>query len=227
MRQFKWRTTELATACVAIGLVCVGAVAAATAPSGSVAGAVTAASGATFTVKTTVTSTGSSKVKLSSKTAITKQAAGNRSNLKAGDCVRASGTASGTAVAATQIVITGVTASQCSAGFGGTHAAPQGGGAGAGAAGLASRSGGIALGTISAVKGSTLTVTGRFGAKSVVVSSKTTILKTVSAAATAISVKECAIVRGTSSDDGATVVASNVSLSAPTKDGCSARPGVA
>ena len=65
----------------------------------------------------------------------------------------------------------------------------------------------------------------RFGAKSVVVSSKTTILKTVSAKAAAITVKECAFVRGASSDNGLTVAASSVGLSAPTKNGCSARPG--
>jgi len=214
-------------ACMAIGLVGVGAgAAAATAVSGSVAGAVTSVAGATFTIKTTVTSTGSSTVRLSSTTAITKQAAGTQANLKKGDCVRASGTASGTAVAATQIVITGVNASQCSTGFGGGNGPPQGAASGSGGGGFTpSGNGGFAFGTISAVKGSTLTVTGRFGAKSVVVSSKTAVLTTVSAKPPAITVKECAFVRGTSSDNGLTVAATNVSLSAPTKDGCSARPG--
>jgi hypothetical protein len=211
-------------ACMAIGFIGVRAVGAATAVSSSVAGAVTSVAGATFTIKTSVTSTGSSKVKLSSKTAITKQAAGTRANLKKGDCVRASGTGSGTAVEAAQVVITGVSANQCSAGFGGTGAPHQAAGSGAGGF-TPSGNGGVAFGTISAIKGSTLTVTGRFGAKSVVVSSKTTILKTVSAKAAAIAVKECAFVRGTSSDNGVTVEASNVSLSAPTKDGCSARSG--
>lgn len=228
MQQIRPRgAVTVVAACMAIGLVGVGAGSAAAAVSGSVAGAVTSVAGATFTIKTTVTSTGSSKVKLSSKTAITKEAAGTQANLKKGDCVRASGTASGTAVAATQIVITGVSASQCSTGFGGGGNGPlQGAATGGGGGGFTpSANGSFAFGTISAVKGSTLTVTGRFGAKSVVVSSKTAVLKTVSAKPAAITVKECAFVRGTSSDNGLTVAATNVSLSAPTKDGCSARPG--
>jgi hypothetical protein len=163
-------------------------------------------------------------VKLSATTAITKQAAGTRANLKTGDCVRASGTASGTAVDAAQIVITGINATQCSAGFGGNGAPRQPTGSGGGGF-TPSGNGGFAVGTISAIKGSTLTVTGRFGAKSVVVSSKTTVLKTVTAKAAAITVKQCAFVRGTSSDNGLTVDASNVSLSAPTNNGCGARPG--
>ena len=117
---------------MAIGLVGVGAVGAATSVSGSVAGAVTSVAGSTFTIKTTVTSTGSSKVKLSSKTAITKQAAGTRANLKKGDCVRASGTASGTAVEAAQVVITGTSSSQCSAGFGGGNGLEAANGRGGG-----------------------------------------------------------------------------------------------
>ena len=224
-RHIRTRTAlAVVAACMAIAFVGVGAVGAATAVSGSVAGAVTSVAGTTFTLKTTVTGTGSSKVKLSSKSAITKQVAGTRANLKTGDCVRASGTASGTAVEAAQIVITGVNATQCSAGFGGTGAPRQPTGSGGGGF-TPSGNGGFAFGTISSVKGSTLTVTGRFGAKSVLVSSKTSILKTVSAKAAAITVKECAFVRGTSSDNGVTLNASNVSLSAPTKDGCSARPG--
>jgi hypothetical protein len=184
---------------MAIGLVGVGAVAAATFVSGSVAGAVTSVAGSTFTIKTTVTSTGSSKVKLSSNTAITKQAGGTRASLKRGDCVCASGTASGTLVEAAQVVITGTSSSQCSGGFGGGNGSRQ---PGNGGGFTPSGNGGIAFGTISAVNGSELTVTGRFGAKSVVVSSNTTIMKTVSATAAAVVLKECAFVRGTSSDGG-------------------------
>lgn len=223
MQQTRRRTAiALVAACMVFGAV-VGAVSAASSVSGSVVGAVTSVAGSTFTIKSESTSTGSSKVKLSSKTAITKQAAGTLANLKVGDCVRASGTAGGTAVDASQVVITGVTTSQCTAGFGRANAPQQA--AGATRTGGFTPSGGFAIGTISAVKGSTLTVTGRFGGKSVVLSSKTAVLKTVATTAAAIAVKECAFVRGTSSDGGITVDATNVSLSAPTKDGCSARPG--
>jgi hypothetical protein len=223
MQQTRRRIAIALMAACTVSGVAVGTVSAASSVSGSVVGAVSSIAGSTFTIKSQSTSTGSSKVKLSSKTAITKQAVGALTNLKVGDCVRASGTAGGTAVDATQVVITGVTANQCTGGFGRANALQQA--AGATRAGGFTPSGGFAIGTISAVKGSTLTVTGRFGAKSVVLSSKTTVLKTVATTASAIAVKECAFVRGTSSDGGITVDAMNVSLSAPTKNGCSARPG--
>ncbi|HWB22084.1 MAG TPA: hypothetical protein VG652_04290 [Gaiellaceae bacterium] len=223
MQQIRRRgALALVAASLVSGLI-VGAVSAASAVSGSVVGAVTSVAGSAFTIKSESTSGGSSKVKLSSKTAITKQTAGTFANLKTGACVRASGTPSGTALDATQVVITGVIASQCAAGFGRANAPQQA--AGATRAGGFTPSGGFAVGTISAIKGSTLTVTGRFGAKPVVLSSKTTVLKTVTTTAAAIALKECAFVRGTSTDGGVTVEATNVSLSAPAKDGCGARPG--
>jgi hypothetical protein len=223
MHQSRRRTAiALVAACVVSGVV-VGTAAAASSVSGSVVGAVTSVAGSTFTIESQSTGTGSSKVELSAKTAITKQAAGTLANLKKGECVRASGTASGTALGATQIVITGATASQCDAGFGRANAPEQA--AGAARTGGFTPSGGFAAGTISAVEGSKLTVTGRFGTKSVLLSAKTAVLKTVAVTASAIVAKECAFVRGTSSDGGITVDATDVSLSAPTKDGCSVRPG--
>jgi hypothetical protein len=210
---------------LAVGFVGAGVGGAATAVSGSVAGAITSVSGSTFMIKTTVTSTGSSKVKLSSKTAITKQAAGTKASLRKGYCVRATGTASGTNLDATQVVITGTNATQCASAFGGGNAIRQGGGGGGGGGFTPGGNGGLAFGTITAINGSKLTVTGRFGAKAVIMSSKTAILKTVSAKASSIAVNECAYVRGTSSDNGLTVAAANVSLTEPTSSGCSAFPG--
>src|SRR5205823_3951510 len=119
----------VAAGCIAIGLIGVGAVAAATSVPGSVAGSVISVAGSTLTIKTIVTSTGKSKVKLNSKTAITKQAAGTRANLKIGDCVRASGTASSSDLEAAQVVITGTSSSQCAGGFGGGNGPRQSTGA--------------------------------------------------------------------------------------------------
>ena len=71
------------------------------------------------------------------------------------------------------------------------------------------------------MSGSTLTVKGATSSTSVSVSSSTQLERTVTVKAAAITVSECAFVHGTSSDGGVKVTADSVSLSAPTKSGCS------
>jgi hypothetical protein len=68
-------------------------------------------------------------------------------------------------------------------------------------------------------------VSSRFGSRSVVLVSNAKILKTVGTTAKAISVKECALVRGSSKDQGVALTATSVSLSAPVNGSCQAGPG--
>jgi hypothetical protein len=70
-----------------------------------------------------------------------------------------------------------------------------------------------------------VTVSSRFGSRSVVLASNATILITVATTAKSISVKECALVRGTSSDQGIALTATTVSLSGPVNGSCQAGPG--
>ena len=82
---------------------------------------------------------------------------------------------------------------------------------------------GFATGAITEIKGSTLTLHGQRGSASVTVSAKAQLTKTVSVGASAIKVKVCAFVRGTSSDKGITVAAQDVGLSKPGPGGCTPR----
>ena len=157
---------------------------------------------------------------------ITEQTTGSRADLKKGACVTALGQKNSEGVvAATRIMISQPVKGQCGTGFGRTGrpsgARPQGtppqrppGGTG----GFANF--GFATGAITAIKGSTVTLHGRQGSASVTVSPKAQITKTVRVAASAIKVKLCAFVRGTSTDKGVNVTAEDVGLSRPGTNGC-------
>jgi hypothetical protein len=137
-------------------------------------------------------------------------------------------------VAAQRISLSTPVKGQCTAGFGGRgqRRGGTGGAPGGGTGGQTGGSGGFgnfanigfAFGTISSAKGDTLSVKGTLSGKAVTtivtVSSKTQISKTVKVDTSAIAVKDCVFVLGTSADKGVTVTAQNISLSKPTSTGC-------
>lgn len=206
---------------------------AATPVSGSISGQVTSVKGSSFVVKDAFGPVADSTVSVTGSSTIIEQVTASSSDLKVGVCVAAIGEkASSGAVTATRITISAAVKGACSSGFFGRGGGgprpgdtpPSGGGAGAGG-----RPGftpgsfgnfGFASGLVSALKGSTLTVHGTTGSTTVTVSSKTQLLEMEKVASSAITVNECANVRGTSSNDGLTVAATSVNLSKPTSSGC-------
>jgi hypothetical protein len=235
MRRLATGASALAVACVVVG------VAAAAAPvTGTLSGPVTAVKGSTFTITTTLSPTGKSTIDVSKSTTIVGQETVASSTLKTGDCVMATGAKSSKGVVTAQrISLTASVKGKCTVAFGrgGGGGRPTGGtrppGTGAGGAGGAGGGGGgfgnsanfgFAFGAISAVKGDTLTVKGTLGGKAVTttvtVSAKTQISKMVDLAVSAVAVKDCAFVSGTSTDKGVTVNAKNVNITKPTSTGC-------
>jgi hypothetical protein len=232
-------TRRLVYAIAVVGSVVLGSgLAVAAAPvTGSVSGPVTSVKGQTFQLTTSLSPTGSSTIQVSSKTMINEQASGSRADLRRGVCIAALGQKDGKGVvAATRIMISQPFRGQCGGGFGqrgrrngsrprANGSPPQGsttprrppGGTG-GFANL-----GFANGAISAIKGSAITVHNQRGSTSVTVSAKTQVLKTISVGGSAIKVKLCAFVRGTSTDKGVTVAAQSISLSNPGPNGCNSR----
>jgi hypothetical protein len=214
---------------VACPSVAIGATAA-TPVTGSVFGPITSLSGNTFKLKTPLSPTGTASISVGSATVITEQVAATRSSLRPGVCVAAFGTRdSKGVVAATRIMISAPVKGRCDAGFGARRGTRTGGpppgsgqrppGGFGGGANL-----GFAFGGVSAVKGTTLTVHGRRGTTTVTttvtVSAKTTLVETMRVGASAIEVKSCAFVRGTSSDKGVTVTAESISLTKQTNGAC-------
>jgi hypothetical protein len=214
-------------------------VASAAAPvTGSISGPVVSVKGSTFTVTTSLSPTGKSAVTVSKSTTIITQETVALSALKAGDCAMATGQKNSKGVVTAQrISLSTPVKGQCTAGFGRGGARPGGGAPGSGTGGQRppgsgngsggfgnSANFGFAVGTISSVKGDNLTVKGTINGKAVTtavtVSSKTQISKTVQVGASAIAVKDCAFVRGTSSDKGVTVAAQSVNITKPTSTGC-------
>ena len=225
LKMQRLRTGLAATAVVAVGAVLASAATAATPVNGSVAGPVVAVKGKTFTVTTTLSPSGKSTATVTSKTTVTSQTSSKLADVKKGACVMATGTKKGTAVAATRVTITTASGGQCGQRPGGGAGGRPGGGGtrpggGGGGGGTPPANFGIANGTVSAVKGSTVTVKGRQGSTTVTLSSKTVYTKTVSVGASAITSKVCAFVRGTSADKGVTISAQNVSLSKPVSGKC-------
>jgi len=216
------RTTTALLVAAAAGLAA--ATSAAAAPvQGSISGPVTTVKGSTFTVKTTLSPTGSSKVTVSSKATVIEQQAGTQADLKKGMCVTAMGTKTKSTVAAQRVSLRPAVKGSCSTGFrrgggSGSGTRPPGSGGGSGFSPPANF--GFAFGQITGVKGSTLTVKGFNGTTTVTVSGKTAITKTVEVGPSAIAVKMCAFVNGTSTNKGVTVTASNVSLSKPVSGSC-------
>jgi hypothetical protein len=210
---------------------------------GSVVGPVTAVKGKTFTLTTPASLNvpkNRSTVTVVSATVITEQKPGTVKSVKAGLCASALGTRNSKGVVAAQrITLTKPVKGACNTGFGGRGPrpggsgsppsgggqSPPGGGTGGGGGGFGgSGNFGFAFGTITSVKGSTLTVKGTRGGTTttttVTVSAKTSVDQTLRVKASAIKVKLCAFVRGTSPDKGVTVKAQSISLSQPTATGC-------
>ena len=230
--------TFIAVAALAL-LAAVPAAEAATPVQGSVSGPVVAVKGGTFTITTSLSPSGKSLVTVGS-ARITEQATAPRSSLKVGACVAASGTRNSKGVVtATRISITEPVKGQCQNGFPGRRGTrpvrpnggqqpPSGGGGGGGGGGF-QRNGnfGFAVGSITKASGSTLTVKGHgFGTSSatttttVTISAKTLLTRTLTAKASAIKVKMCAFIQGTSADKGNTVKATDIALTPETNGQC-------
>lgn len=220
-------------------LACVAAAsaAAATPVAGSVFGPVTSTKGSTFVVKTSLSPTGSSKVSVVSGAAITEQVTAPRSGLKVGACVSALGSRNAKGVvAATRVSLTAAVKGQCESGFrpgggSGPGGRPPGSGAPPGPGTQSPPGGfggnasfGFAFGTVTKLKGETLTVHGTRGSTmvntTVTVSSKTQLLETAHVPESAITTKMCAFVDGTSTDKGVTIKAQTIMLSKQTRGTC-------
>lgn len=207
---------------------------------GSVFGPVVAVKGSTFTITTSLSPTGRSLISAGS-ARVSEQATAPRSALKVGACVMATGSKNSKGVlAATRISVSAPVNGKCGGGFqrragggngGGTP--PQGGGRPPGGGGSGGGGGfqrpanfGFAFGSVAKLTGSTLTVNGvAFGSSkatttTVTVSPKTTLSETKTVKAQDVALKMCAFVRGTSSDKGKTVKASDVSLTPERNGSC-------
>lgn len=221
-----------------VAAVAAGAAQAAAPVQGSVVGPVVSVKGKTFTITTPASLNvpkNRSTVAVSSSTVITEQATAKRSSLKKGACASAFGTRNAKGVVAAQrITLTAPVKGSCTGGFGnrprqgGSGSPPSGGqqppnrSGGSGSGGFRGNANfGFAAGTITAVKGSKLTVKGPRGTTSVTVAAKTQIDRTLRVSMSAVKLKLCAFVRGTSADKGVTVKAQSIALSKPTANGCS------
>ena len=235
------QTRKLVSGVVAaVAVFVVAGVASAASPvTGSISGPVTSVKGSTFTMTTSLSPTGKATVTVGKSTTIVTQATVALSSLKTGDCVMATGAKNSKGVVTAQRVsLSTPVKGACTAGFGrrggagGPGGRPPGAGTGTGkrpttgggAGGFNFANFGFAFGSVSSIKGNTLTVKGTFGGKAttttVDVSSKTTISKTVDVAPSAIAVKDCVFVNGSSTDKGVTVTATNINLTKPTSTGC-------
>ncbi|HEY5100506.1 MAG TPA: hypothetical protein VII54_10670 [Gaiellaceae bacterium] len=230
-------------AAVAAALVLVPAASAASPVQGSLFGPVVAVKGTTFTITTTLSPSGKSLVSAGS-AKITEQEAAPKSSLKVGACVMATGARNAKGVvAATRITISQPVKGSCTSGFAGrgggtagnrTRTTPPTGGQRPPGGFGGNANFGFAFGSVTKASGSTLTVKGAsFGSSAprtttVTVSSKTSLTRTITVAASTIKVKTCAFVRGTSTDKGLTVKATNVAITPETKGTCTngfRRPG--
>jgi Domain of unknown function (DUF5666) len=226
-------------AAVAAGLVLVPAASAASPVQGSVFGPVVATKGSTFTITTSLSPSGKSVVSAAS-ARITEQATAPRSSLKVGSCVMATGARSAKGVVtATRISISQPVKGQCGGGFfgrgvgGGTR--PGGGpppsgtrrpptGGAAGGSGFRNGSFGFAFGSVTKLDGSTLTVKSAFGGTArtttVTFTPKTTLGETKTVKVGDVALKSCAFVRGSSTDKGLTVKATDVAITPETNGKC-------
>lgn len=227
------RSTWILVAAAGIAAVTAGAAAAAKPVTGTIGGPVTVVQGQTFTLKSSLSPTGKTKVHVKSATVIREQQTASRSALKKGVCVVALGQKNKQGVVqATRVMLSAPVKGSCQSGFGerrGNGTPPQG-------APQPPRNGqqppqgrrppgnqanfGFASGGITAVSGSVLTVHGRQGTTKVAVSSKTEIVRTARVGMPAVKVGLCAFVRGTSTDKGVNVTAQSIDLSKPGPQGC-------
>jgi Domain of unknown function (DUF5666) len=194
---------------------------------GSVFGPVVSVKGSTFTITTSLSPSGRSAVSAGS-AKITEQAAAPRSSLKAGTCIMATGKRdSKGVVAATRITISTPVKGSCTTQLSirggtrpagapppvGTRVAPKGGF-------TPNANFGFALGSVTKVHGSTLTVKGPRATTTVTVSAKTSLMHTVTVQPSAITTSMCAFVAGTSTNKGVTVKATSISLSEKQNGAC-------
>jgi hypothetical protein len=204
-------------------------IAAAAAPvSGTIAGPVTSTQARAFTLKSSLSPTGSSKVHVGSSTVISEQANGSRADLKKGACASAFGPKDKKGVvAAIRVMLSAPVQGRCATRI-------SGGGLQSGSRPPQSAQRqrppqlryappgnfGFASGGIAAVDGNTLTLRNQQSTSKVTVSAKTQIVRTVRVGGSAVKVGLCAFVRGTSSDKGVNVSAQDVSLFKPGPNGC-------
>lgn len=221
------RTLALATAAA---LAAAGSAAAASPVTGSIFGRVLAVRGGSFTMRSPQVPGGRAVVTVGSAT-ISERVAGSRSDLRKGLCATATGTTKNGAVTARRVSLSQPVEGSCTGGFGGrtrpggarrppTTTRPSGGF-------RRPADFGFAVGAITAVGGSTLTLHGPRGTQTVTLAKTTQIEKTVTVRS--VSTTSCAFVLGTSGDQGKTVKAQRIQLTPATAAGCSfgfgRRPG--
>jgi hypothetical protein len=212
-----------------LALVVAAVLAAASPVQGSVFGPVVSVKGSTFTITTSLSPTGKSTVSTGS-AKITEPVPAPRSSLKVGACVAAFGTRNTTGVvAATRIMVSTPVSGKC--GPGGRVSIRSGAGPRlvpknapkAPAGGFSfNRKGGFAVGPVTKLTGSTLTVKSPFGSTTVTVSARTELTHMATVKPSGITTKQCAFVQGTSADKGVTVKATSVALTQKTKGTCNA-----
>ncbi len=230
-------SVSVVIAATAIAAVAAGVAAAAKPVSGTIGGPITAVSGQTFTLKSSLSPKGHAKVHVASKTAITEQVTGTHADLKTGTCMFALGQKNKQGVVqAMRVMLSRPVKGKCTAGFGarpsggppgqqGARRPPQGAGRppqGSGPPGNFANFG-LATGAITAVKGTAVTLHNQNGTAKVTLQAKAQIIKTAMATISAVHVGMCAFVQGTSTDKGANVTAQTVQLSKPASRGCIGR----
>ena len=208
---------------VGVGLASTAALAA-TPVVGSVAGKITAVNGARFTL---TSATGTSVIVTKISTSYTKTSSGTKADLAVGACATGIGTKPKTGTAAAVLfTIAPAIKGECTGPDGfrrgqtppGGQQPPPGQQPPGQVPNLQNRV--FAEGKITAVKGSTVTVKGPSGTVSLLVGNTTRISKTASAGRSALADGSCALVRGTTVDNGKTVTAQAVMLSQSTAQGC-------
>jgi hypothetical protein len=204
-----------------------GSAAAATPRSGSLFGQVLSTTGSTFVLRAQQAPKGKAIVTVAASTQITIQATGTTSDLRRGVCVTANGAkAKNGAVAAVRLSLSAPVKGSCVAGRrpggAGNGRRPPAGSRRLGANRPANF--GFAVGAITAVSGSTVTLHGPNGTAKVTVSKSTQISRAQRVKASGIAAKACAFVAGTSTDGGATVKAQSVMLTTP-RSGSGCSPG--
>lgn len=222
----KTAPSALTAVALAAGFVLVAGVARAAAPvTGSIAGPVTAVQGQTFTLRSSLSPTGKSKVHVGSTTSITEQQSASRTELKKGLCAFAGGQKNTSGIVqATQLTLFAQVKGKCQATFGGRRRSGKPPSGGQQPPRRNSGSVGFAAGEIVAVSGSTVTLRSQQGTTKVAVSSKTQIARLVRVTMSAIKVGVCTFVEGASSDKGVNVTAQTVSVFKPGANGCTMGP---
>lgn len=232
---FASRRLSVAGLVTAAAALTAGVAVAATPVSGFVVGQIQSVSGKTFVLEDSDGSVSASKVLLTKSTDVTEQLTATRSQLGKGECVTAMGTkASDGTVEAMRLTISSAVKGSCSTGFFGHGSRPAGapsgrpsggtppaGVSGGGFSGFGNGNFGFASGKVTKLSGSTVTLKSSSGTSKASVSSSTQLTRIVTVADSKIDKGQCARVSGTSSNSGATVNATSVSLSQPTSSGCS------